>query len=109
MKKRKREILKRVFFSQEELNIISKKMEIIGTDNFSAYVRKMTIDGMIINQDFSNIKQLIFEINRIGNNINQIAKNVNINNSANINELKSVNKKMEEIWHILKSEISKQL
>ena len=108
MKKRKRNVLKKVFYSEEEIELVYKKMQEIGTDNFSAFCRKMTIDGYIIKQDFTDIKKLIFEINKIGTNINQIAKNVNETDSVSKSQIEEVNKKVDEIWHILKSEILKQ-
>ena len=109
MKNRKRKISKRVFFSDEEIEIIDKKMSQIGTDNFSAYCRKMTVDGYVIKQDFTDLKKLIYEINKIGTNINQIAKNVNENDNVSKYQIEEVIKKVDEIWHILKSEILKQL
>ena len=108
MKKRKRNVLKKVFYSEDEIAIVYKKMQEIGTDNYSAFCRKMTVDGYVIKQDFTDIKKLIFEINKIGTNINQIAKNVNENDSVSKEQIKEVNKKVDEIWHILKSEILKQ-
>ena len=108
MKKRKRNVLKKLFYSEEEIEIINKKMQELGTDNYSAFCRKMTVDGYVIKQDFSDIKKLIFEINKIGTNINQIAKNVNENGSATKEQIEEINKKVDDIWHILKSEILKQ-
>ena len=64
-----------VAYSEDEIDIVYKKMQEIGTDNYSAFCRKMTVDGYVIKQDFTDIKKLIFEINKIGTNINQIAKN----------------------------------
>lgn len=108
MVKRTRKIDKKVFFSEDEMKIINEKMAIAGIDNFSAFCRKMTVDGYVIKQDFTRLKELTFEINKIGNNINQIAKNVNINNNVSNEQLKEINNKVDEIWHILKSEILKQ-
>ena len=109
MKKRKRNVLKKVFYSEDEIDIVYKKMTEIGTNNYSAFCRKMTIDGYVINQDFTDIKKLVYEINKIGTNINQIAKNVNENDNASLYQIEEVNNKVEEIWRILKSEILKQL
>lgn len=108
MVKRTRKIDKKVFFSEDEMKIIKKKMEILGIDNFSTYCRKMLIDGYVIKKDYTSLKELTFEINKIGNNINQIAKNVNIDNNVSNEQLKEINNKVDEIWHILKSEILKQ-
>ena len=41
-------------------------------DNFGAYARKMLIDGYVVKTDYTTIKNLIKEINKIGVNINQI-------------------------------------
>lgn len=105
MANRTRKIDKKVFFSEAEIKIINEKMAIAGINNFSAYCRKMTIDGYVVKQDFTNIKQLIYEINKIGTNINQIAKNVNETNSVNTQQLEEINNKVDEVWHILKSKI----
>jgi len=83
-------------------------MEVLGIDNFSAYCRKMLVDGYVIKKDYTSIKELIYEINKIGNNINQIAKNVNIDNNVSKEQLEDINNKVEEIWHILKSKILNQ-
>lgn len=107
-KRRKRDKEKKVFYSKEEIKLLKEKMKIAGTDNFSAYCRKMTLDGLIIKQDFKELKNLSYEINKIGTNINQIAKNVNTKNKAELEELKEVNGRLEEIWHILKSEVLSQ-
>ena len=107
MGKRKRNILKKVFYSEEEMEIVNKKMQEIGTDNYSAYCRKMTVDGYVIKQDFTDVKKLIYEINKIGTNINQIARNVNETDRVSRHQLEEINKKVDEIWHTLKSKILK--
>ena len=45
---RKRQIVLRVPVTPEERAIIQQKMAQLGTKNFSAYARKMLIDGYII-------------------------------------------------------------
>ena len=49
----------------------------IGTTNFSAYARKMLIDGYVIKRDFSELKSLTKELANLARNINQIALRVN--------------------------------
>lgn len=43
-----------------------------------AYLRKMAIDGYIIQVDHTDIKAMTAEIQKIGVNINQIAKRVRL-------------------------------
>ena len=48
-----------------------------GTNNLSAYLRKMALDGYVINLDLSDVRALSTRLQRYGNNLNQIAKRVN--------------------------------
>ena len=47
MANRKRKIVLRVPVTQEERELIEQKMVLLHTKNFSAYARKMLIDGYI--------------------------------------------------------------
>ena len=48
----------------------------------AAYFRKIAIDGYIIQVDHADIKAMTAEIQKIGVNINQIAKRVNATGSV---------------------------
>ena len=45
-----------VYVRNSELNLIHKKMRLLGTSNKSAYLRKMAVDCYIINVDYPGIK-----------------------------------------------------
>ena len=62
MKNRSRNIPKKVFFNKEELELIDKKMKILEIDNFSAYCRKMLIDGYVIKKDYASKKEEVIAI-----------------------------------------------
>jgi len=64
---------------EEEKQQLDSKMLQFGTKNMGAYLRKMSIDGMVIKKDYSDIRKLLGEIGKIGSNINQIAKRANEN------------------------------
>ena len=49
-------------------------MELSGSTNLSAFLRKMAIDGMVIKLDMPEIKELLKLLRRANANINQIAK-----------------------------------
>ena len=61
----------------EERELIEQKMVLLHTRNFSAYARKMLIDGYIVNMDTTDIRVQTAEIQKIGANVNQIAKRLN--------------------------------
>ncbi|MCQ8264784.1 MobC family plasmid mobilization relaxosome protein [Streptococcus suis] len=64
---------------REELSHIRKQMEKAQVPNFASYARQMLIMGEVRQIDFPKLKQLRLEMNRIGVNVNQIAKRVNEN------------------------------
>ena len=63
--------------SDEELKIIRDRMEQMGFENTSAYIRKMAIDGYYIHIDFTAIHELARMMCIDGRNINQIGKEAN--------------------------------
>ena len=74
MSNRKRNIQILFCVTPEEKKLIRQKMILSKTRNMGAYLRKMAIDGYIINTDTTPIKQVYEEMHKIGVNINQIAR-----------------------------------
>ena len=87
----------KVYLSDEEQEIIDRKIEQSGIKNKSAYVRKMLCDGAIINVDLSIIKEHNTAISRIGNNLNQISKQLNALNYISQDDVKRVEEMSKEI------------
>lgn len=112
MANRSRGVELKVFLSEEENELLLKKMNQAGTNNKSAYVRKMILDGMIINTDFKILKELSKEINRIGVNVNHITRQLNemknISNEDIINIktlLQSINEKQRDTLSLFIDEL----
>ena len=103
MAKRKRDVPVLFWVSAEELELIHQKMQQYGTENLSAYLRKMAIDGYIVNTDTTPIKKQYEEMHKIGVNINQIAKKVNSTGDLYPEEMKELKEMMKELWRILRS------
>ena len=82
MNGRKRKIQIKFYVTEEERTLIEQKMKLVPTRNMAAYLRKIAIDGYIIQTDHSDIKAMTAEIQKIGVNINQIAKRVNATGSV---------------------------
>lgn len=61
----------------EEKDLILKKMELYGTSNMGAYLRKMAIDGYVIKLEVPELKEMIRLLGIANNNINQIARSLN--------------------------------
>ena len=71
-RKRNKEI--HFYVTEEERKLIRRKMIESKTKNMGAYLRKMAIDGYIVNTDTTPLKKQYEEMHKIGVNINQIAK-----------------------------------
>ena len=74
MNNRKRNVQIKFRVTEEERSLIEEKMKQVPTRNMEAYLRKMAIYGYIIQVDHSDIKKMTAELQKIGVNINQIAK-----------------------------------
>lgn len=108
----------RVWISDDEESIINDKCK-ISNMNKSDYIRNIIVYGEIKKIDseaivkVSNvINQNNFELNKIGNNINQIAKKVNEQNSythADIIHLKEEFEQIRKLHEHLANEIMNRL
>lgn len=61
----------------KEKQLILKKMELYGTSNMGAYLRKMAIDGYVIRLELPELKEMIRLLGIANKNINQIARSLN--------------------------------
>ena len=103
MAKRKRNIQILFCVSKEEKKLIRRKMIESKTKNMGAYLRKMAIDGYIVNTDTTPLKKQYEEMHKIGVNINQIAKKVNSTGDLYPEEKQELKEMVKELWRILRS------
>ena len=106
---RKRTVQIKFRVTEAERDLILEKMKLVPTRNMAAYLRKIAIDGYIIQIDHADIKAMTAEIQKIGVNINQIAKRVNSTETIYAGDMRQILEKQEEIWQLLKSTLSKAL
>ena len=100
MEKRKRNVQIIVRVTEEERALIEKKMQQIPTINLSAYSRKMLIDGYIIQLDMQDIKAHTAQLQKIGVNVNQIAKRINETGQIYADDIDEIKRVMEEVWRL---------
>ena len=79
MEHRYRTNLKKVFLTDQELLVLNHHIAQSQSQSFSAYARKVLLNPEMgfISIDTNTYQDLVFELKRIGNNINQIARAVN--------------------------------
>lgn len=97
MVKRERAIRVPIFYNEKEIDVLKQNMGTAGIKNRSEYIRRMTLQGTIIHTDLSAIKELSFQISKIGNNVNQIARAVNETGEITPFQLAGLKKSLEEI------------
>ncbi len=97
-RKRNGQIIIRV--TEEERALIEEKMQQIPTLNLSAYARKILIDGYIITLDLQEVKGHTAQLQKIGVNINQIAKRINETGRIYADDMDEIKRAMEEVWRL---------
>ena len=55
--------------SDHEYEMIQKKMAQLGIHNMSAYLRKMAIDGLVVNLDMPAFREMLKLMNRTAANV----------------------------------------
>lgn len=102
MKNRTRPVRIEFRVTEQERQLIQKKMEQLGTKNMGAYLRKMAIDGYIIKVDYTEQKKLAAAISRVAGNINQICRRINQTGHFYEDDIVELKAKQCEIWELLK-------
>lgn len=74
---RLRDIQVHVRMTASEYAKVKTNFQESGKMNMNDFIVETAVNGYTINIDYSQLKELCYEINRIGNNINQIAHKVN--------------------------------
>ena len=100
MVNRKRNIQMKFWVTEEEKRLIDEKMAQLPTKRYGAYLRKMAIDGYIIQVDTTDIKEMTRALSAIGRNINQIAKRVNAGGPTYQADMEEILERLEQIWQL---------
>ena len=74
---RERNNLISFYLSDKELDLLNSRMKKYKNNNRSDFIRESILENFIIINDDKNLRSLVYEINRIGNNINQLTRLAN--------------------------------
>ena len=100
MVNRKRNIQMKFWVTEEEKRLIDEKMAQLPTKRYGAYLRKMAIDGYIIQVDTTDINEMTKALGSIGRNINQIARRLNAGGPAYQADMEEILERLEQIWQL---------
>ncbi|EHI69470.1 plasmid mobilization protein [Streptococcus ictaluri] len=106
LKNRKRYIVKKVCFTPKEYEQVKYAMDQMGAPTFQYYAKNQLIQGRLVQIDFSELKNLRVAVNRIGGNINQIAKHANENKTINQEELGQILELLSDIKEMVAVKLS---
>jgi len=89
--------------TEEEAALIRERMAGMGVTSLGAYMRKMCIDGYIINLDLSDVRELVSLLRRCSNNLNQYAKRANETGSIYEADIEDLRERLDGIWDTARS------
>ena len=108
MTNRTRKIVLRVPVTPEERELIRQKMALLHTRNFSAYARKMLIDGYVVHIDTTDIRAQTAELQKIGVNVNQITRRLNSMGPLYAQDVADIKGALTQIWQLQRYILSSQ-
>ena len=96
--KRKRDVPVLFWVSADEMELIQQKMAQFGTKNLSAYLRKMAVDGYVVQLDLPELKELVSLLRRSSNNLNQLTRRVHETGRIYDADLEHLRQGQEKLW-----------
>ena len=100
MANQKRNIQMKFYVTEEEKRLIDGKMAQFLIWRYGAHLRKMAIDGNIIQLDTTDIRRMNTALPAIGRSINQIAKRVNAGGGTYKADMREIQERLDEIWQL---------
>ena len=106
---RYREIQRKMRVTPRENELIKERMELHGFKNFNTYARYMLLTGEVVTVDYSELIKLRTEINRIGTNINQLAKYVNTTEEITLENFQNLQTSLAEVKRLMDDNFDKEV
>jgi len=94
----KRNVQLHILASDKEVSLIKERMSLIGVSNLSAYLRKVAIDGYIINLDLKEVRELIRLLRICSNNLNQYTRKANETGSVYAADIEDLRLRLDKVW-----------
>ena len=100
-KKRKRSVEFKLRATEDEANIIRQRFSHANKKTFQAYALEMLIEGKIETYDYSELQKLRIEVNRIGQNVNQLVRYVNTFDEIDNELFKALQSELDDMKKLL--------
>jgi len=103
---RSRPLRKLLSFSAAEWSRVERRMRLSGLKSFEAFARTAVLDGEVRVQRIAfDPAKLRAELSRIGNNVNQIARHVNAEDTFTYQEMRAVRMLLTEVQGMISDAI----
>ena len=93
-----REVQLKFRVTPEERALIEQKMAQLGTSNMAAYLRKMAIDGFVINLELPELREMVSLLRRSSNNLNQLTRRVHETGRFYDADLEELRQSYDRLW-----------
>ena len=100
MAHRQRKIQLHFMVTEHERGLITEKMERLGTKNLGAYLRKMAVDGYMIQLDLADVRELVSLLRRTSNSLNQLTKWVHQTGNIYGNDIEDLRQSYDRLWEV---------
>ncbi len=98
MADKNRDIILKFRVTPGERAQIEQKMAQLGTTNMAAYIRKIAIDGYIVNLDLPELNEMLSLLRRSSNNLNQLTRRVHETNRIYDADLEDLRRSFDKLW-----------
>lgn len=93
--------------SPEEKAVIEQKMALLGTANQRAYLRKIAVDGYVVQVDMACVKELVMLLRTVSANVNQIARRTNETRNLYAEDVEDLRRGYTEVWGAVRTLLNK--
>ncbi len=107
MKNRERNNGILLYLNDDELEVLKEKCKNAKIKNKSEFIRRMIIDGYVIEVNFSELTEYNYLLSKISANINQIAHRINETRSIYQTDIDSIKEEMNKLWETQRSMLKK--
>jgi nicotinamide mononucleotide adenylyltransferase len=96
--KRKRSHYISFCVTEQEREMIHRRMAQTGIKSLRAYMLKMGVDGRVIHVELESVREMVRLLSNATNNINQISKRANETNNIYAADLEELRRRYDELW-----------
>ena len=102
---KKDRIMKLIGFSPAEWSVVCQKAEAVG-QRTGTYIKKIAVQGEIKKYDMKELNNLRISFNKIGIELNQIARVANSTNSVYAKDIEDMQKQMKYFKGVIENYLS---